>query len=93
MKLNALLRRRMNDYGMDARSLAAAAGLHYDVVVGVLRGEHAMIGIDTCRALCRALDISPAVFDAAMRESRIEAVRSVMAAGWLGDAGTKEKTK
>jgi len=84
MGARALLRRRLHDYDMNVLELARAAGIAHATADKVVNGGTFEPWQRTRAGICRALDIAPAVLDAALMVD----MDALMAEGkgWTGKA-------
>lgn len=68
MSLQELVVRRCRDYGYrGARDLADIIGVHVYYAERIMSGKQKNVGIETRRALVRALDLDPGVIERSVR--------------------------
>lgn len=72
LSVRELLERRCADYGMTTQEASLAAGLPKNAIYRIIIGERTELWSRTRAAICRALDISPEVLDAAIMVSMDE---------------------
>lgn len=70
MTLQELVTRRLRDYGYrGARDLADIIGVHVNHAERIMSGKQKNVGIETRRALVRALDLGPGVIERSVRRA------------------------
>lgn len=68
MTFKYLIRRRLKDYGMTIKQLGAEMDVGPDII-GYMLNHDVKPLLEYRRKLCRILDLSPDVLDAAIRET------------------------